>query len=187
MKTKFDGYLYNRLPKIYREFDREFTLKHFLSIFETQLGITLESTQELLDLINVDKCPPEYIPLLCETLGVNYEPDIPISYQRRFLKNAVALNKRKGTLSAIKYLSRELFEKDVNVYMQGKKIKIDIEDDMGNLGPYSEKRILERYIKYYMPVSFELESIFYLTLNPIEYNSAVIPIYGELTTIYPKK
>lgn len=100
--------LYEMLPNTYKINDYKDTLKRFLSVFEEELGIQLKDTQDLANLIDVDKCPIKYLPLLCETFGIGYDPDIPERFQRRFLKNIVSLYKKKGTASCLTYLAREL-------------------------------------------------------------------------------
>ena len=149
-----DDYLYNRLPNVYRVHDEKKELKRFLEIFEDGFNSQIGDTGAILDLIDINRCPDEYIPFLCNTLGIKYEPNIPISYQRRFLNNAVKLNKRKGTTSAITYLVRELT--GFQSYVIGDNLYVDLDIDMDESQLKIPVRVINNYIKYYTPVFMDL-------------------------------
>lgn len=114
MNNKFNptvmaDYLYSKLPQVYRDEDRELLLKRFIEVF-SEGGFTplLTSTTNIMDLLDVDKCPTKFLPLLCSLYGYEYSLEIPELFQRRLLKLIVEMYKRKGTKSAIKFIAREL-------------------------------------------------------------------------------
>lgn len=102
-------YLYNKLPSIYRTTDNENLLRRFIEVF-SEGGLTplLNDANNIMDLLDVDKCPSQYLPLLCRVYGYEYSLEIPELFQRRLLKYIVDIYKRKGTKSAIKFIAREL-------------------------------------------------------------------------------
>lgn len=102
-------YMYNSLPQIYRTEDNEALLRRFLEVF-SEGGMTplLNETNNIMDLLDVDKCPSQYLPFLCKMYGYEYSLEIPELFQRRLLKYIVDIYKRKGTKSAVKFIAREL-------------------------------------------------------------------------------
>lgn len=110
------SYLYNRLPQVYRNYDDQELLKRFIDIF-SEGGYTkvLNETNNIMDLLDVDKCPSKFLPLLCSFYGYEYNLEIPELFQRRLLKYIVDIYKRKGTKSSIKFIARELtgFESEI--------------------------------------------------------------------------
>lgn len=121
MNNKYDAsflsnYLYNRLPQVYRSYDNQELLKRFIDVF-SEGGYTqvLNETNNIMDLLDVDKCPSKFLPLLCQYYGYEYNLEIPELFQRRLLKYIVDIYKRKGTKSSIKFIARELtgFESEI--------------------------------------------------------------------------
>ena len=110
------GKLYNRLPPLYPKEDTRGILRDFLSALEIGgHNILLSDIQKLPDLLDIDKCPDKFLPLLSELFGYEYSVQIPAFYQRRILKVIVDLYKRKGTKSAVKFIAREIsgFEAEI--------------------------------------------------------------------------
>lgn len=109
-------YLYNRLPQVYRNYDNQELLKRFIDVF-SEGGYTrvFNETQSIMDLLDVDKCPSKFLPLLCSFYGYEYNLEIPELFQRRLLKYIVDIYKRKGTKSSLKFIARELtgFESEI--------------------------------------------------------------------------
>lgn len=109
IKRDFAEYLYNRLPKIYRNTDRDFILQRFIETFvEGGFNIVINDMVNLPDLLDVDKCPKKFLPLLSKMYGYEYSEELPELFQRRLLKNIVEMYKRKGTKSVVKFIAREL-------------------------------------------------------------------------------
>lgn len=107
---------YNKLPQVYRDMDKElvtYPLKRYLTaLFEGGVDLSLEDINGLINLIDPEKCPEKYFPLLCECFGLEYCEDIPISVQRKLLMNIGELNKRRGTHACVEYLVRYLTNLD---------------------------------------------------------------------------
>lgn len=109
-------YLYNRLPRFYVTEDKNQLLKRFLDTFaEAGFDPLLQETISITDLLDVDKCPSEFLPQLCRMYGYEYTLEIPELFQRRLLKHIVEMYKRKGTKSVVRFIARELtgFESEI--------------------------------------------------------------------------
>lgn len=121
MSSKYNSsfmsnYLYNKLPQVYRNYDNQELLKRFIEVMSEGGYINvLNDTHNIMDLLDVDKCPSKFLPLLCSYYGYEYNLEIPELFQRRLLKYIVDVYKRKGTKSSIKFIARELtgFESDI--------------------------------------------------------------------------
>lgn len=116
IKKDFALYLYNRLPKIYRTSDKDLILQKLIETFtEGGFNHVINDTSNIMDLIDVDKCPKKFLPLLSKTYGYEYSEELPELFQRRLLKNIVEMYKRKGTKSVVKFIARELsgFETEI--------------------------------------------------------------------------
>ena len=121
MDNKFSSstmteYLYSKLPQVYRDEDNGELLKRFMQVM-SEGGFTplLNSTTNIMNLLDVDKCPTKFLPLLCSLYGYEYSLEIPELFQRRLLKLIVEMYKRKGTKSVVKFIARELtgFESEI--------------------------------------------------------------------------
>lgn len=109
LRISFADYLYNRLPKLYRTHDTEQILRRFIETFaEGGFDPLLQETVDMMNLLDVDKCPSEFLPLLCQMYGFEYTVEIPELFIRRLLKHIIELYKRKGTKSVVKFIAREL-------------------------------------------------------------------------------
>lgn len=109
INQEFTEYLYNRLPKVYRTSDKEQILRRFIESFvEGGFQPLLQETINIMDLLDVDKCPSRFLPQLCRMYGYEYTLEIPELFQRRLLKHIVDMYKRKGTKSVVRFIAREL-------------------------------------------------------------------------------
>lgn len=110
MKLTTD-FLYNRLPPHYRHVDAKYNypLKRFLSVLvEGGFNPVERDIERMYDLLDPDKCPAEFLPLLAAILGFEFPFDMPEDIQRRFIKNAAKLYRIKGTRASLQYLISEL-------------------------------------------------------------------------------
>lgn len=108
-KNQLVVYLYNRLPQVYRTEDTQLLLKRFIETFvEGGYAPLLEDTVNIMDLLDVDKCPSRFLPNLCYMYGYEYSLELPELFQRRLLKYIVEMYKRKGTKSVVRFIAREL-------------------------------------------------------------------------------
>lgn len=116
----FAEHLYERLPEVYRREDSkkgiDFTMRRYLEALDE--GGTQQVFGELLslyDILEVDKCPPEVLPLLSKMLGYNYIEEVEVETQRKIIANLIELYKRKGTKSVINFITREFTQFDTQV------------------------------------------------------------------------
>lgn len=115
---------YNKLPQVYREADRAlktYPLKRYLSaLVDGGYAELLTDINGIMDLIDPQKCPEEFLPYLCESFGLEYFEDIAPQYQRRFLSNIGEIIKRRGTYSCVRFLTRVLTGLNVELeYIRG--------------------------------------------------------------------
>lgn len=171
MSNPFSDFLYNSLPQIYRYLDKDKReLQRFLKIFEGALDLMYRDIEILSYLRDFDKCPDEYLPYLCEMLGVVYEPSIPHEYQRRFLKNHVFLKRKKGTETAIKYLAKELAGSEAEIELDGDKLNVYIikakDSNDKVVKSKVERRQIENYLQSYVPIMIDLIVYLYFGSTP---------------------
>lgn len=121
-------FLYNRkLPQIYRDEDSKigYPLKRYLeSLFEGGVKGALEDIENIMLLIDPKAIPEELFPYLCESFGLEYFPDIDVTYQRKFLLNIGELVKRRGTFSSIHFLIRALTSLESELSLDDKTLTI---------------------------------------------------------------
>lgn len=100
--------LYNKkLPQIYRDEDRKlgYPLKRYLeSLIDGGFCGSIKDIEGVLHLIDPETIPEEFFPYLFESFGLEYFPDIDVSYQRKFLLNIGELVQRRGTFSSVQFL-----------------------------------------------------------------------------------
>ena len=116
----FADHLYERLPEVYRREDARkdinFTLKRYLeALDEGGVQLVFSELLSLYDILEVDKCPPEVLPLLSKMLGYNYIEEVDVETQRKIIANLIELYKRKGTKSVINFITREFTQFDTQV------------------------------------------------------------------------
>lgn len=115
---QYAEYLYNLLPKIYRDEDimQGETLKKYLySLFIGGSKLSIEDINSSLSLISPTKCPSEYFIYLCKSFDRTYNYGIDESYQRKFVSSIGELSRRGGTYSSIRYLTQVLTGMDVDM------------------------------------------------------------------------
>ena len=169
--TQFGDYLYNRLPKVYRDYDVEIerfnvetqkketfkTLKEYLYSFA--LGgfqPLLEDLEAIISLVDPFKCPSEFLPYLLQHFGLDYMDDIPEKFQRKLVQNVVTLYEKKGTIPAVAFLAKELSGFDVKIE---EKSDGSIEFALIKLNAYEDEDaelllaqdVIQRYIHLFLP------------------------------------
>jgi len=115
---------YNKLPQVYRDMDDKLKTRplyrYLSSLIEGGYSEVIKDINNLLDLVDPEKCPEEFLPYLCRSFGLEYFEDIDPIYQRRFLLNIGEIIKRRGTHSCIRFLVRVLTGLDVELqYIRG--------------------------------------------------------------------
>lgn len=112
-----------KLPQIYRDEDKKigYPLKRFLeSLIDGGYRGSIEDIEGILNLIDPNTIPEEYLQYLCESFGLDYFPDIDATYQRKFISNMGELIKRRGTFASVRYLVRVLTGLEVELsYKEG--------------------------------------------------------------------
>lgn len=155
---------YTCIPEIYREEDAEldYPLYRYLSsIILGGYSLQITDIENLIALVDPEKCPSKFFPLLYESFGFEYYPDVDIKYHRRFLLNFGELRKRRGTYSSIRFLVRVLTSMDVEQsYLrgeyegeQGRHLILDLQaksiSDIINLDV--NKAIIEQFLGLFVP------------------------------------
>lgn len=114
---------YTCIPEIYKEEDAEldYPLYRYLSsIILGGYSLQITDIENLIALVDPEKCPSKFFPLLYESFGFQYYPDVDVKYHRKFLMNFGELRKRRGTYSSIRFLVRVLTSMDVKQsYLRG--------------------------------------------------------------------
>lgn len=102
---------YKKLPQIYRDEDSKigFPLKRYLeSLVEGGYKGAIDDIQDTLYLFDPKAIPKSLFPFLYESFGLEYLPDIDLTYQRKFLSNLGELVRRRGTFSSVHFMIRAL-------------------------------------------------------------------------------
>lgn len=122
--------LYGRkLPQVYREYDStvKLTLKRYLdSLIEGGFCGSIEDIERVMLLIDPENIPEKFFPYLCESFGLEYFPDIDVSYQRKFLMNIGEFTKRRGTFFSVRYMIRALTGLEAELYLEGNTLNITL-------------------------------------------------------------
>ena len=101
MAPYFEKKLVELLPPLYRERDETGDLEAFLNIPATALDELKEHIDRLPELFDVDRCETRFLPLLGEVVGHRFDRQADAETQRRDIREAIEIYRRKGTLPAI--------------------------------------------------------------------------------------
>lgn len=122
--------LYNKkLPQIYRTEDRRlgYPLKRYLeSLIDGGFCGSIEDIEGVMHLIDPETIPEKFFPYLYESFGLEYFPDIDVSYQRKFLLNIGELIKRRGTFSSVQFLIKVLTGLEAELSFKDGKLNITL-------------------------------------------------------------
>lgn len=146
-----DFIYYHKLPQVYRDFDNVVKLtdnsldnviqnrtrplyRYLRSIIDGGYANLVYNTvsgergiDQLLELIDPQTCPSEFLPIYCESMGIEWFQDLvvepiqggdPYYYMRTFLSNVGEIYKRRGTESVVKYIAKVLTSRDVNIHYE---------------------------------------------------------------------
>lgn len=113
----FGNYLYKQLPAYYRyrDIETEYTLERYLKCLGEYLNVVFEETDDIKDLLDVEKMPSKFLPYYAKMFGIKIYDDISEDFQRKLLANIVPILKRKGTRDVIEFVARELTGYDVDI------------------------------------------------------------------------
>lgn len=152
---------YNKLPQIYRDMDTSLMttpFKRYLSaLIDGGYSEVLKDIDNLSNLVDPQKCPKEYLPLLCNSFGLTYFEDISPIYQRKFLQNIGEINHRRGTYSCVRFIAKVLTGLDVDLEYErtstGRHLTVTLLaktiDDVNNME--TSKAVIARYIGTQIP------------------------------------
>ena len=101
MAPYFEKKLMELLPPLYRERDETGDLEAFLKVPATALDELKEHIDRFPDLFDVDRCDARFLPLLGDLVGHRFDPLADADTQRREIREAIEIYRRKGTLPAI--------------------------------------------------------------------------------------
>lgn len=120
--------LYNRkLPQIYRDEDKKigYPLKRYLeSLIDGGFCDSIKDIEGVMLLVDPESIPEKFFPYLYESFGLEYFPDIDVSYQRKFLMNIGELIKRRGTFSSVQFLIKVLTGLEAELSYSGNTLTI---------------------------------------------------------------
>ena len=123
-----DFIYYHKLPEVYRKFDAPLgspLYRYLQSLIEGGYADLISNStkgyrgiENLLELIDPQTCPDEFLPYYCKSMGIDWFPDLVTKergtyYLRTFLCNVGEIYKRRGTESVVSYIARTLTEMDV--------------------------------------------------------------------------
>ncbi len=87
------------LPDVYRREDtkQSYELKRYIQVIGHSLDYLMTKAQNMSLFMDIDKCPPEYLPYIAKELDWELDSTLPISSQRQALKNAINVYRMAGT------------------------------------------------------------------------------------------
>ena len=181
---------YKKLPQIYRDMDTSLMTKPFYrylsALIDGGYAEALSDVDNLLDLIDPQKCPGEFLPMLCNSFGLTYFEDINPIYQRKFLQNIGEITRRRGTYSCVRFIAKVLTGLDVDLEYarnsSGRHLTITLLaktiDDVNNME--TSKAVIARYIgtqiPYYITVHIN-SKVAVQALNTTRYTAGAITTY----------
>ena len=98
-------FLHSLLPRVIRRKDDEAgqVMARLLDVIQDELDEMEGSVDCLYDTWFVETCPPQYLPLLAETVGMELDPFMPpLPSHRRWIANIMRYRRDKGTLKALR-------------------------------------------------------------------------------------
>lgn len=125
--------LYENLPQIYQDNQ---LLKNYLDALQQEgVDYLFNEITSILDLIDIEKMDEKYLPYYSELFGYKYRHNLPVNFQRRFLSNIAEIYKRKGTMSVLRFLAKELAEVEIDIIDTPSTLRLwhSSQDDVGTL------------------------------------------------------
>ena len=99
---KIRDYIYQlTVPEAARYRDSKEELKRFLDLFAQKFDTIKEKIDNFPSLVDIDSCPPEFLPYLGALVGYEYDPLLPAESQRETIKRITSIYQRKGTPQSI--------------------------------------------------------------------------------------
>ena len=184
---------YRCLPEVYRDADAEIgspLYRYLSSIILGGMDLSLTDINNLLRIVDPEKCPDEFFPVLYNSFGLEYYPDIDIKYHRKFLMNYGELKKRKGTYSCINFLVRVLTSMEAKQHylrgeynnVTGRHLVVTLQastlEDLANIDTSMlvVQQFISSFIPYYITPHIE-GAVATQTLTSKIYRSSVMSSY----------
>jgi phage tail-like protein len=101
MSDWFKNNLLELLPPLYAHNDEHGDLRTFLSLPAGSLDELKQAIDEFPSIFDVDRCDERFLPLLARLVGIQKDGTRSPEYQRRRIREAVEIYRRKGTTPAI--------------------------------------------------------------------------------------
>ena len=101
MTAYFKQKLWSLLPDIYQEYDKSGHLDQFLGLPAIVLDEIKSNIDQFPELFDLDKCAPQFLPLLGQLVGYRYNPIQDPGHQRHEIKEVIEFYRRKGTIPAM--------------------------------------------------------------------------------------
>lgn len=149
--------LYNRkLPQIYRDEDKKigYPLKRYLeSLIVGGFCGSISDIEGVMLLIDPESIPEKFFPYLYESFGLEYYPDIDVSYQRKFLMNIGEFIRRRGTFAGVQFLVKVLTNLEAELSLEDNTLYIVLLAKNINQVDSIEMsmKVIENFIKTQIP------------------------------------
>lgn len=102
MSDWFKNNLLSLLPPLYAHNDEHGDLRTFLSLSAGTLDELKQAIDEFPTIFDVDRCDERFLPLLAKLVGLQADATRSPEYQRRRIREAVEIYRRKGTIPAMR-------------------------------------------------------------------------------------
>jgi hypothetical protein len=164
--------------------DAEGNLKKITYALESEVGVTEDEIAGLADLLDTDKCNPEFLIFISATLGtlIGAEPSLGETRARWMVRNLVSFYKIKGTqLSWRKRFLRHFNSGELSFWYRAWELWKSIPYEIGNYSrylDYTHQLRAARYDLYYL--DGEGNPVF---LSPHE-NRALLPYITDIRPIH---
>ena len=101
MSSYFEKKLIDLLPPLYRERDESGDLDAFLKVSAASLDELKVLAERFPEIFDVGRCEERFLPFLGEIVGHRFDPTVNAAAQRRLIREAVEIYRRKSTIPAI--------------------------------------------------------------------------------------
>ena len=149
-------FMYERLPQLYRSVDERnnFALKQFMNaVYLEGIDYCASEIHNLFNLKDPALCPSEYLTYLFGNMGLIYSGVIENLYQRNFMSHLIELIRRKGTVSCIEFLIRNITTMEVSYVRNSQYVyTFYIEAYENDAVLVASTTAIEVYILYFLPV-----------------------------------
>lgn len=155
----FGEKIYNTFPEQYRVDDLgvNYALKRYIeSLSEGGFSLAIDETSGITELIDPEKVPIEYLPILFKHYGLDIINGVPEIFQRKLLPTVSTLYKLKGTVTSVEFLtslvsgvtSKIEVDSDFN---HNHAIDVKLEMDYENKTDVPDRDVLLRIINQFVP------------------------------------